>query len=131
MLTCLGFNKDLEVFEHFYRMIGGEECFKVKLVLYTMMEQTSDYQFTDDGEDFLDAVIRVVHQAMHQIAELHQDELKQTMFWHYTFRIGNRVVQQSLEYMEEVNPTIIRIASLIFGFVQNLAIITTMLEENR
>ena len=32
--------------------------------------------------------------------------------------------------MEEVDPTIIRMASLIFGHVQNLAITTTMLEEN-
>ena len=93
MLTCLGFNKDPEVFGHSYRMIAGEEHFKFKLVLYPMIEQTGDYQFTDDGEDFLDVVIRVVHQAMHQIVGLHQDELKHTTFRYYTFCIGDRVVQ--------------------------------------
>lgn len=131
MLTCLGFNKDPEVSGHSYRMIGGEERFKVNLVLYPRMEQTSDYRFTYDGEDFFDAVIGVVHQAMQQIAGLHQDELKHTPFRYFTFRIRDGAVQQNLEYVEEDDPTIIRMASLIFGLEQNLAMTMTMLEENR
>ena len=94
-------------------------------------EQTSSYRYTYDGEDFFDAVIGVVHQAMHQIAGLHQDELRHTPFRYFTFRIGNGAIQQNLGYMEEDDPTIICMASLTLGLEQNLAMTTTMLEENR
>ena len=67
---------------------------------------------------------------MHQIAGLHQDELRHTPFQYFTFRIGDGAIQQNLGYMEEDDPTIIRMASLTFGLEQNLAMTTTMLEEN-
>ncbi|KAI4970008.1 hypothetical protein ZWY2020_000922 [Hordeum vulgare] len=70
-------------------------------------------------------------EAMHEIAGVHQDELKHTPFRYFTFRIGDGAVQQNLKYMEEDDHTIIRMASLIYGVEQNLVITTHMLEENR
>ncbi|KAI5013415.1 hypothetical protein ZWY2020_034527 [Hordeum vulgare] len=131
MLTCSGFDKDPEVSGHSYHTIGGEERYRIKLVLYPRMEQTRGYRFTDNGEDFMDAVIRVVHKAMHEIAGVHQDELKHTPFRYFTFRIGDGAVRKNLKYMDEDDPTIIRMASLIYGVEQNLVITTHMLEENR
>ena len=62
------------------------------MVYPRMEEQTSSYRYTYDGEDFFDVIIGVVHQAMHQIVGLHQDELKHTPFRYYTFHIGDEVV---------------------------------------
>jgi len=131
MLTYLGYTRDPEVSCHSYRTDWGDERFRVKMVIYPRGEEDTGYRYNDKGEDGVDAVIRVVHRAMHHIAGHHQDELKHSPFRYFVFRIMEGPIQQNREYMEEDDPTIIHMASLTLGLERHLADTTSMLEETR
>ncbi|PNT60712.1 hypothetical protein BRADI_5g03615v3 [Brachypodium distachyon] len=130
MLYYLHFDRDPEIHAEDRRTVEGDAFVRVTIWVFPRREQPrGPHRSIAAGEDFEDASINAIHQMLHRLGGLYQDELHGTPIRHFAFRREGGPLQLSQYLRTETNPTVLHMTRYSYGLEGRLLTTSGMLRD--